>query len=262
MEMQNEKITFSFGENWRSFVDTVSDDSIQRALSDIERWLGADTVIGKTILDIGSGSGIHSLCFHRLGAKEVSSFDLDPKSVESTRLLWRKAGSPSNWEIAQGSILDKDFVAGIGKHQIVYSWGVLHHTGSMWQAIDNACGLVEKGGLLWIAIYVKSPSYEQDLKLKRSYNQASRFGKKIIEWNEISKLMRQRWNAGKNPFGWNEKQVRGMDAYHDLLDWLGGLPYEVASAEEIISFCEGRGFTMQKVDDGEANTVYLFSRER
>jgi 2-polyprenyl-3-methyl-5-hydroxy-6-metoxy-1,4-benzoquinol methylase len=262
MQMQNEKITFSFGENWRSFVDTVSDGSIKLALSDIERWLGPDTVIGKTILDIGSGSGIHSLCFHRLGAKEISSFDLDPYSVESTRLLWGKAGSPANWKVSQGSILDQDFVAGIDKHQIVYSWGVLHHTGSMWQAIKNACSLVEKGGLLWIAIYVKGPSYEQDLKLKRSYNQASRLGKKIIEWKEISKFMRQRWKAGKNPFAWNEKRGRGMDAYHDLLDWLGGLPYEVASADEVISFCEGEGFTLKKVDDREANIVYLFSRER
>jgi 2-polyprenyl-3-methyl-5-hydroxy-6-metoxy-1,4-benzoquinol methylase len=261
MSIELQTITFSFGKNWRDYVDTISQDSIASAMRDIEGWLGHDSVAGKTIVDIGSGSGIHSACFYLMGAKEIFSLDVDPYSVESTQLLWRRAGSPSNWKITQGSILDQDFVARIGKQQIVYSWGVLHHTGAMWQAIENACGLVEKGGMLWIAIYVKGPSYEQDLELKRSYNRASKLGKKIIEWKEISKLMRQRWNDGKNPFAWNESRGRGMDTYHDLLDWLGGLPYEVASAEEVVSFCEARGFTIQNIDDREANIVYLFSRK-
>ncbi len=260
--MESEAITFSFGKNWRDFADTITEESIQKAMVDIEKWLGREKVNDKTVLDIGSGSGIHSLCFYLLGAKEIFSLDVDPYSVESTKLLRQKAGNPPNWTVTEASILDRTFVGELKEYELVYSWGVLHHTGSMWEAIRNVGALVKKDGILWIAIYVQTPAYPQELELKKSYNRASRLGKKRIEWTEISKIMKERWRDGKNPFAWNEKRGRGMDAYHDLLDWLGGLPYEVASAEEVISFCEGEGFTLQKVDDRDANIVYLFSRER
>src|SRR5947209_6575303 len=110
---EEQPITFSFGQNWRDFVESISEDSVRRARSDIEEWLGRDAVSGKTVLDIGCGSGIHSLCFHLLGAREIVSLDVDPYSVESTRVLWEKAGGPASWKVIQGSILDKDFVGGL-----------------------------------------------------------------------------------------------------------------------------------------------------
>ncbi|MDQ1639506.1 MAG: hypothetical protein QOF62_2845 [Pyrinomonadaceae bacterium] len=260
MSVEKDTITFSFGENWRDFVETISEDSVARARLDIEKYLGAGVVAGKTVLDVGCGSGIHSLCFHMLGAKEIISVDVDPKSVESTKLLWEKSHRPANWRVLQGSVLDDEFVRGLGKHQIVYSWGVLHHTGEMWKAISNAAGLVERGGTLWIAIYAKGPKYAEHLALKQSYNRATTFGKKVIAWKEIYKLMRLRVSWRQNPFAWNEKQERGMDTYHDLLDWLGGLPYEVASDQEIISFCRERGFVEENIEvraEG-ACSVYCF----
>jgi SAM-dependent methyltransferase len=259
--MEQEEITFSFGENWRSFVDTISEGSISRAMSDIEDWLGQDAIAGKSVLDVGSGSGIHSLCFFKLGAKEILSLDVDPYSVESTRLLWEKAGRPANWTVTQGSILDRDFVDGLGKHEIVYSWGVLHHTGSMWEAIENTCTLVDSGGKLWIALYVKGPTYPEHLALKQSYNRASRLGKKVMVWKEIYKIMSERRQMGFNPFSWNRKHDRGMDVYHDLIDWLGGLPYEVASKEEVVKLCNARGFSLDRIfETGEqGNNIYLFS---
>lgn len=260
--MEKELITFSFGKNWRSFVDTVSEETVGRAMKDIEDWLGRDSVSSKSALDIGSGSGIHSLCFHLLGAKEVVSLDVDPYSVEATRLLWEKAGRPSNWRVLQGSILDKEFVGGLGVYEVVYSWGVLHHTGAMWEALANACSLVGAGGLLWVSIYVKGPGYQTHLALKQSYNRASALGKKIMVWKEIYKLMRLRVSWRQNPFAWNEKRGRGMDTYHDLVDWLGGLPYEVASKEEVISFCQDKGLVLKKINElpEGACSSYLLSR--
>lgn len=259
--MEKELITFSFGKNWRSYVDTVSEDNVQRAMKDIQEWLGRENIAGKTVLDIGCGSGIHSLCFYQAGAGEVVSLDVDPYSVEATRLLWDKAKKPSDWKILHGSILDKDFVGKLGRHQTVYSWGVLHHTGAMWEGISNACSLVERGGHFWIAIYVKGPEYPTHLALKQSYNRASRLVKKIMVWKFIYGIMLERWKAGLNPFGWNEKQIRGMDTYHDIVDWLGGLPYEVASAQEIVGFCCERGFVLEKMKEYPegANNIYLFS---
>lgn len=261
IEKEEEVVTFSFGRNWRSFVDSISEDSVSRAMKNIEDWLGRDSVSGKSVLDIGCGSGLHSLCFHRLGAKEVVSLDLDPYSVDATRLLWEKAGQPSNWKILQGSVLDAGFVRGLGAYDILYSWGVLHHTGKMWEAIANACALVRRGGRLWIAIYVKGPKYPEHLALKQAYNRASAVGKKIMIWKYIWGVMRERRRAGLNPLKWNERHDRGMDVYHDIVDWLGGLPYEVATKEEVVGFCAERGFVLEKVKEAPegVNNVYLFS---
>ncbi len=261
MSAAKELITFSFGKNWRDYLDTITQDSVARAMRDIEDWLGRDAVSGKTVIDIGCGSGIHSLCFYKLGAKEVVSIDVDPYSVEATQILWEKAGRPSTWKVLHGSILDADFSCSLGSHDIVYSWGVLHHTGSMWEAIANASSLVERGGKFWIAIYVKGPAYPVHLALKQSYNRASSLGKRVIVWKEIYEMMRKRWRARQNPFTWNEKRDRGMDIYHDLLDWLGGLPYEVATKGEIIAFGKDRGFMLEKLEEFPegANNIYLFS---
>lgn len=265
MEMQDEEIiTFSFGKNWRSFVDTVTEGSIERAMSAIREWLAPELISDRSVLDIGCGSGIHSLCFHLVGAREVLSIDVDPQSVESTRLMWEKAGSPSNWRIVQGSILDRNFVAGLGRHEIVYSWGVLHHTGSMWEAIDAASSLVEKDGKFLIAVYVKGPEYPAHLALKQSYNRASGMKKKLMVWRAIAKIMNDRRKIGLSPFAWNEKCDRGMDVYHDIIDWLGGLPYEVASKEEIMAFFGERGFVLEKIQElpEGSNNTYLFSLPR
>jgi 2-polyprenyl-6-hydroxyphenyl methylase/3-demethylubiquinone-9 3-methyltransferase len=259
----NHKVTFSFGENWEAFVRTVSDESIKSARKDIEEWLGPNAILGKSVLDIGCGSGIHSLVFASMGAKEVVSFDVDEHSVAATLTLWEKVETPSQWKVKKGSILDKPFLQSLGSERfdIVYAWGVLHHTGAIWEAMENASSMVKKGGLYWLSLYEKGPNYHRDLKLKESYNAASPFAKKIMRGRWIAGLMRQRLRWGLNPFRWNEKKERGMDTYHDIVDWLGGLPYEVASVEEVIDFTRRRGFILEKIrtyPEG-ANNIYLFS---
>ena len=109
---------------------------------------------------------------------------------------------------------------------------------------------------------MKGPNYERDLALKRRYNQASRFGKKIMVARWVARLMRDRFRCRHNPLKWNQKNARGMDTHHDIIDWLGGLPYEVASDQEIIAFCQQRGLALSKVEvypEGW-NNLYLFSR--
>jgi 2-polyprenyl-6-hydroxyphenyl methylase/3-demethylubiquinone-9 3-methyltransferase len=105
---------------------------------------------GKSFLDIGSGSGLFSLAARRLGAK-VHSFDYDPQSVSCTKeLKQRYFPNDSDWTIGQGSVLDVDYIKSLGKFDIVYSWGVLHHTGALWQALDNASlPVVDRGTLIY-----------------------------------------------------------------------------------------------------------------
>ena len=245
--MTNDEITFSFGENWQDFVGTVSEAEILSARSDIEEWLGGSFVSGKRIVDIGSGSGIHSYCFYLLDAASLVSFDYDPKSVEATKSFRRKAEEPENWRVCHGSILDKDFLQSIGQFDVVYSWGVLHHTGSMWEAIENSFKLVAPDGKIWISLYAKGPRYLSDLALKKKYNAAGSLGKKLMVWRWIARLMLSRLRHFKNPLGWNRKVGRGMNVYNDIIDWLGGLPYEVASEDEVVTFAREHNFVLEKI---------------
>jgi 2-polyprenyl-6-hydroxyphenyl methylase/3-demethylubiquinone-9 3-methyltransferase len=255
------KATFSFGANWKRFVRRIDKRAITMASQDLDDWLGGGAR-GKRVIDIGSGSGLSSLAFVLAGAAEVLSIDLDPKSVEATECLRSGSACPSLWKVRQGSVLDAAFLASTGKWDIVYSWGVLHHTGDLWAALDNAAGLVAPGGLLWISIYTKGPRYPDDLALKQAYNRASYFGKKYLEWRWIARLIWDRLKSGQNPFNWNRRVVRGMDVYHDLVDWLGGLPYEVATVAEVTDFCIRRGLRQERVlerCEGACST-YLFRR--
>lgn len=258
--MQQEHITFSFGQNWKDFLHTVGEQEILKAIEDIKEWVGND-LTEKRVIDVGCGSGIHSLAFNLLGAKELVSFDYDLKSVQATQKMWEKANCPSNWTVLEGSVLDKEFLGKLGKFDLVYSWGVLHHTGEMWNAIDNAINLVDKNGLFLIAIYLKGPQYQKHLKTKRKYNKASALGKKIMVWRYILEVMLYRLRTGKNPFTWNEKKERGMNVYNDIIDWLGGLPYEVASREEIVKFFGDRNLELKKIVETQTEggcSTYLF----
>src|SRR3989442_11992645 len=119
---------FEFGKNWSQFLTTIDEERIRVAEQSLKEMLEIDHLQGKSFLDIGSGSGLFSLAARRLGAS-VHSSDFDPKSVACTRELKRRFFSEDkNWRIEQGSVLDKNYLLSLGTFDVVYSWGVLHHT--------------------------------------------------------------------------------------------------------------------------------------
>ena len=259
--MKQDEITFSFGENWKDYVETVTEEEVNSAKRDIEEWFGNGFVLGKTAVDIGSGSGIHSLAFYLLEAKRIYSFDADPSSVEATKRLWVKVESPDKWTVSRGSILDKEFLQFIGQFDIVYSWGVLHHTGAMWEALEKSFSLVKPGGKLLVALYAKGPRYPKDLALKKKYNVASELGKHWMIYKRIGRVILSKLGHLENPLTWNQKKRRGMNVYHNIVDWLGGLPYEVASENEVLTFGRKYGFILEQIKvKGEGGcSIYMFS---
>ena len=177
--MKKEVVSFSFGKNWLDYIKDFNWEryiEIKQSMSD----LFGTSLQGKSFIDIGCGSGVFSLAAAELDAGYVLSVDIDPNSVLATNKI-KELYERVNWKVVQGSILDENFLKEIDKFDIVYSWGVLHHTGNMWKAIDNASELVKKGGILAIAIYNKTITSPFWLWFKRLYNrQRSDFIKKLM----------------------------------------------------------------------------------
>lgn len=239
--------SFKFGRNWQRYVEHYMTRERVEGATDSVRELIPRNIEGEAFFDIGSGSGLFSLVAHRLGASRVVSVDVDAESVESTKALRAAEGDPDNWTVLRASILDDKLPDGLGPASIVYSWGVLHHTGDMWRAISNAADLVAPGGLFVIAIYNRCTGVlvgsERWQSIKRFHNRAPRPIQMLMELGyqayALPRHAAARLKRGKNPFKvLSDYQPRGMDLRTDMVDWLGGYPYEFATAEELVGFCE------------------------
>jgi 2-polyprenyl-6-hydroxyphenyl methylase/3-demethylubiquinone-9 3-methyltransferase len=260
---------FAFGKNWEKFIrESFSEERVEISKSHFMGFLNLPDLRGKYFLDVGCGSGLHSLAAIRAGASRVVSFDFDQDAVNTARVLKGFTGDDVNWEIMQGSILDDNFLSTLEPADIVYSWGVLHHTGSMWKAFENTMRLMKDDGQLYIALYDDRPYFDRSLsfwlEVKQRYNVSNWFGKKKIDiWYFWEFFLQKKWS--KLPALLKQareyKKSRGMDMYRDAVDWLGGWPMEYASVEKVERFARDKlGLTLVNLKTGQANAEYLFVR--
>lgn len=263
---------FAFGKNWSRYLASVTPDRIAAAEASVRFLIKQEDLHGKTFLDAGSGSGLFSLAAHRMGAT-VTSFDVDADSVacteESKRRFTNDSVDASTWTILSGSLLDDAFIDGLlgddsGRRDVVYCWGVAHHTGDMWKAIENLMRLVNAEGTLVLAIYNDQQYISRGWSfIKQVYQRLPRTLRPawvaaigLVEFaKRLAVTLAACWIRAmmlKNPMvpllNWvNQTRGRGMNGWHDLVDWVGGWPFEVATPEAIFRFARDRGFVLEEL---------------
>ena len=255
---------FAFGRNWERFLRGVD----ERRIADAERTLRdsfPDDLTGRTFLDLGCGSGLSSLAARRLGAT-AHSVDIDAEAVACARVL-RERYRPGDaaWRISQGSALDAGFLRALGRFDVVYSWGVLHHTGAMWKGLGLACQAVGPRGYLLVALYNDQGRRSRMWRdVKRTYNRLPGFLRPAYAaavWIPVEAAAALK--SGRPVRHLRERREglrrRGMSWWRDVVDWVGGYPFEVARPEAVVAFCEERGFQTirSKLSGGGCNEFLL-----
>lgn len=260
---------FQFGKNWARFISVLDGERIEEAERSLTTMLDVVDLNGTSFLDIGCGSGLFSLAARRLGAK-VHSIDYDPQSVAcALELKHRYFPDDPQWEITEGSVLDRPWLESLGKFDVVYSWGVLHHTGRLWEAMENAAVPVGAGGTLFIAIYNDQGWRSSFYKTVKRVYCSGLLGRALVigvfvPAHAVYGFFRDVISA-KNPLRRyrDYKKQRGMSYFVDQLDWWGGYPFEVAKPEQITDFYANRNYRLQKstTSTSNGNNQFVFKKQ-
>lgn len=258
---------FRFGRNWRSYSQLISEESVAVAGRSITALTGEVEGADRLFLDIGCGSGLFSASASRMGFR-VHGFDYDEDSVSTSRETMLRFAPDRPWVIERGDVLDDAYMDRVPVADFVYAWGVLHHTGDLWQALENALAKVDRGGTLVLAIYNDQGFRSTMWRIvKRLYVRFPLLRPLLLVgaffvqwWRPLLDDLRHRRGFLSSWRHYSDDD-RAMSAWHDLRDWVGGYPFEVASIDETVTALSRAGFEVVHVEPvpfkGSGNNQYV-----
>lgn len=238
---------FDFGRNWADFARSVGERQVSVAMVELEQLVGR-SLAGKAVFDIGCGSGLVAVAAARLGAAHVLAIDVDEQAVFTSRTLLERFAPGASWEVRQDSVLNlKD--DGGPMFDVVHSWGVLHHTGRLREALRCAAGRVAPGGTFALALYRRSPVDRFWIAEKRFYMGAAAPVRGILRGVFKAAYLAGLTMIGRSPFEYIRTYgaKRGMSWGHDVDDWLGGYPYEPIDIAEVTQILGDLGLVSEFV---------------
>jgi 2-polyprenyl-3-methyl-5-hydroxy-6-metoxy-1,4-benzoquinol methylase len=239
---------FDFGKNWIAFSRrALTPEKVELARRDFARLFKGIELKGKSFLDIGFGQGLSLLLAREAGA-DVFGNDINPKCSEALAVTASVLKTSAKAPLVIGSILEDQTMASLLEQNnghgfdIVHSWGVLHHTGDMKTAIRNAASLVVDNGYLILAIYNRHITGPIWRFIKWLFCKSPRFIQVTFIGILYPVIVFAKFAVTrKNPF----HQMRGMDFFFNVVDWVGGYPYEYAGKDEIIELLSLYGYTIE-----------------
>jgi 2-polyprenyl-6-hydroxyphenyl methylase/3-demethylubiquinone-9 3-methyltransferase len=136
----------------------------------------------------------------------------------------------------------------------------------MWEAMSNALGCVAPNGKALIALYSRPRFAPMQVAMKRLYNGSSnslfRMTLKLL-WATLW-LSMELVGARRNPVRFVRDYAalnRGMSFWRDVEDWVGGWPFEFASASQVAErLPAGYAIERQNIAPRGACSEYLIAR--
>jgi 2-polyprenyl-3-methyl-5-hydroxy-6-metoxy-1,4-benzoquinol methylase len=264
-----------FGKNFeKNLLNRFNEENLAASKSFLSHYLDLKDLAGKTFLDAGCGSGVFSIAAYQMGA-DVTAFDIEEDALKNLEILKNRFQVDSNHiKSFYSDILDENNLTSLGQFDLVMCWGVAHHTGNLWQAINNISKCVKLNGLIHLGIYNTADNFgfypdgrfgtsRFWKKVKRFYSNRATWFQNIIDFFAFLGIFFIYLFSFNNPIKkLKENERRGMSWQSDLKDWLIGHPYEYATPEEVFNFMKERGFVLTKLktNNGLLTNNYVFKK--
>jgi 2-polyprenyl-6-hydroxyphenyl methylase/3-demethylubiquinone-9 3-methyltransferase len=204
--------------------------------------LWPEGVKGKNVLDGGSGSGMVSVGFALLGAN-VTGVDITPQCVENGKRNAERFGVQCRFFCKDLTDLD----LGNERFDIVYSWGVIHHSEDARKSFSNLAKHLKPGGEMVLAVYLKT-------YLSGFWNFSRVFYQKAPKW--FQSIFRESGSCFLNGvdfikkliFGKSRYMLRGTNNKELINDWFGVPHRTFHSYDEVFQWFRENGLNYKLVN--------------
>ena len=200
-----------------------------------------DGLEGKTVLDGGCGSGMVSVAFATLGA-DVTGVDVTRQCVENGRKNAQRFGVECRFIQADLVTLSLD-----DQFDIIYTWGVLHHTPDAEASFHSLATHLKEDGDIIIAVYLRTPLSGFWNSIRVFYQRSPSMLKTVTRKTTAALLagvdMAKRLVGGRQRY-----MMRGTSNEEIVNDWFGVPHRTFHSYDEVYKWFEDAGLAYELVD--------------